>query len=456
MAGRFGAGVARAGKVIDPLSGMVAAVSEGAPALYKAGKEKLPDAVEGVENLPSNIAGFPSNTGGAAIREATGAGFERGVTGAPTARSESFTEGMRRPGESAESIVYTARDAIRGLREAASNAYSAAMKQFGQNPVPLNIDVVRQRMAGIKPSNYDAMLNAPTRPPAHVAWDQMNDTVEHYAQQAAKDPSLLDPMAMDQFKQDLYEIGAKIGGQYDKSAANIAKTAYNAVRQELVKHDPIYADIMRDYEKAAVEARELEDTFSLGQARGKPLKVDTAARKLQSILRNNAFTNYGMRMKQGERLAELDPTGTLMSATSGQMLSAPFARGVTGGVAAGGLPLTAAGALINPMTLLATVPTLLASSPRLAGELAYGLGRTAGTAKRGFDAVAQSRFGQGLGTLGTATADLYNKYPTAFLTQAQAATRLEETEEEKRRRLRERYGITVPELPPEMSAYLKD
>ena len=64
--------------------------------------------------------------------------------------------------------------------------------------------------------------------------------------------------------------------------------------------------------------------------------------------------------------------------------------------------------------------------------------------------------GKGLGTLGTATADLYNKYPTAFLTQAQAATRLEETEEEKRRRLRERYGITVPELPPEMSAYLKD
>lgn len=456
MAGRIGTGVARTGKAIDPLSGMIAAVSEGAPALYRAGKEKLPGTVEGVENLPSNIAGFPSNTGGAAIREAAGAGFERGVTGAPTARSESFTEGMRRPGESAENIVYTARDAINGLRQQASQAYQTAMKQFGKNPVPLSIDLVRQRMAAIKPRNYDAMVGSPKRPADHTAWEQMRDTVEHYAEQAAKDPSLLDPMALDAFKQDLYDIGSKIGGQYDAKAANIARTAYNAVRQELVKHDPIYADIMRDYEKAAVEARELEDTFSLGQARGKPLKVDTAARKLQSILRNNAFTNYGMRMKQGERLAELDPTGTLMSATSGQMLSAPFARGVTGGVAAGGLPLTAAGALVNPMTLLATIPTLLASSPRLAGELAYGLGRTAGTGKRGFDAVAQSPFGQGLGTLGTATADLYNKYPTAFLMQAQGATRLEETEEEKRRRLRERYGITVPELPPEMSAYLKD
>jgi hypothetical protein len=456
VAGSFGKKVATAGRVIDPLSGGVAAVTEGLPALYQAGKDRIPGAVQGVENLPSNVVGFPSNTGGAAIREAAGSGFERGVTGAPTARSESFTEGMRRPGESAESIVYTARDAIRGLRQAASNAYSTAMQQFGQNPVPLSIDVVRQRMSGIKPRNYDAMLNAPKRPPDHVAWDQMNDTVEYYAQQAAADPSLLEPMAMDQFKQDLYEIGAKIGGQYDKSAANIAKTAYNAVRQELVKHDPVYADIMRDYERAAVEARELEDTFSLGQARGKPLKVDAAARKLQSILRNNAFTNYGMRARQGERLAELDPTGTLMSATSGQMLSAPFARGITGGVAAGGLPLTAAGALVNPMTLLATIPTLLASSPRLAGELTYGAGRVAGTGKRAFDAAAQSPFGEGLGTLGKSIADLYQKYPQAFLAEAQLGTRLQETEEEKRRRLRERYGITVPELPPEMSAYLKD
>lgn len=456
-AGSIGKGVAKFGKAIDPLSAGIAAVTEGAPALYKYGKEKMPDAMEGVENIPSNLAGFPSGSGGAAIREAAGAGFERGVTGAPTPRSEAFTEGMRRPGESAENIVYTARDAINGLRQQASQAYQAAMKQFGKNPAPLSIDVVRQRMAGIKPRNYDAMINAPKRPSDHLAWEQMNDTVEHYAQQAAQDPSLLDPMAMDQFKQDLYNIGSKVGGAYDRDAARIAKTAYNAVRQELVKHDPIYADIMKDYERAAVEARELEDTFSLGQARGKPLKVDTAARKLQSILRNNAFTNYGMRAKQGERLAELDPTGTLNAATSGQMLSAPTARGITAGVqAGGGAPLTALAAYLNPATLLATVPLMLASSPRLAGEMAYGLGRGAGAAKRGFEAVAQSPFGEGVSKIGTGIADLYNKYPTAFLGATQAANRLEETEEEKRRRLREKYNLNVPELPPEVAAYLGD
>lgn len=453
-AGNIGTKVATFGKAIDPLSAGIAAVTEGAPAAYRAAEQRMPGAVEGVENLPSNIAGFPSGTGGMAIREATAAGYERGVTGAPTPRSEAFTEGMRRPGDSAESIVYTARDAIRNLREAASTAYRTAMQQFGQNPVPLSIDTLRQRMAAIRPRSYDALLGSNKRPSDHIAWEQMNDTVEHYAQQAAADPSLLEPMALDQFKQDLYDIGSKIGGQYDKGAANIARTAYNAVRQELVKHDPIYADTMRDYERAAVEARELEDTFSLGQARGKPLKVDTAARKLQSLMRNNAFTNYGMRARQGERLAELDPTGTLMPATSGQMLSAPTARGVTGGIAAGGLPLTAAGAVVSPATLLATIPALLASSPRLAGEAAYGVGRLAGTARRGFDAVAQSPLGDIASQGGSMLADLYNKYPSLFLGQAQAATRLEETEEEKRRKLRERYGLNVPELPPEVSAYL--
>ena len=447
VAGRIGTGVSTAGRAIDPLSA-IAAIPEASMAAYRAASTRMPSAMEGIENLPSNVAAFPSGSGGAAIREATGAGFERGVTGAPTARSEALTEGMRRPGDSAENIVYTARDAIRNLRDAASQAYTTAMQQFGQNPVPLDIDVVRQRMAGIKPRNYDAMVDAPKRPPEHEAWEQMNNTVEYYAQQAAADPSLLEPMAMDQFKQDLYEIGSKIGGQYDKSAANIARTAYNAVRQELVKHDPIYADTMRDYERAAVEARELEDTFSLGQARGKPLKVDTAARKLQSILRNNAFTNYGLRTRQGERIAELDTTGTFDAALAGQMLSSPTARGVTNAVVAGGLPLTAATITANPLAALAAVPLLAATSPRLAGEVAYAGGRLAGTGRRAFDTVAQSPLGQGVVSTGRALADMYQNNPALFLAGAQTGTRLQETEAELNRQLAEQYGLIPPAAIP--------
>jgi len=422
---KAGEGLSTAGRIIDPLSGAVALATDVPAAAYQKAKTAAPGALTGVENLPSNIAGFPSNIGGDVIREGAGAGFERGRVGAETPRSEAFTQGMRAPGESAEGIVTAARDAVAGLRAAAGKKYQDAMQQFGKNPAPLDINNVRQRMVSIKPRNYDAMVDAPKRPSDHLAWEQMNNAVEYYAEKAVADPNLLMPMEMDQFKQDLYNIGSTIGGAYDRDAANIARTAYNGVRQELVKHDPLYNEIMKDYEKVAVEARQLEDVFKLSQARGKPMKTDAAAKALQSIYRNNAFTGYGMRAKQGERIAELDPTGTFSAANAGMMASAPFPRGVTAGVAAGNLPLTGLAAALNPATLLATVPILAASSPRLAGELSYGAGRVAGTGARAFDAVAGSKVGQGLGAAGTGLSELYQKYPEMFLAGTQAGTLLD-------------------------------
>jgi hypothetical protein len=447
--GRFGESVARVGKVIDPLSGGIALATEGAPAVYRAAEQRMPGAVRGVEELPTEIIGFPSGTGGAPIREAFSAGVERGATGAPTPRSEAFTTAMREPDTVGDDLITTSRDAIANLRQMASNAYTTAMQQFGKNPVPLSIDVVRQRMQKIKPRSYDTWSTRKgPRPSDHLAWEQMNNFVEDYAAKAAKDPNLLMPLEMDQFKQDLFDVGSKIGGAYDRDASRIAGNAYNAVRQELVKHDPIYADTMRDYERAAREAKQLEATFGLAAARGKEPNIEAATRRLQAAIgRNNANVAYGQRAGQVERLNELDPTGTIIPTLAGTSLSSWKPRGLNAAVTLGaGIPA----AFANPLTLLAA-PAFM---PRVVGETAYGLGRGVGTVKRGFEAAAQSPFGEGLGTIGTGMADLYNKYPTAFLGAAQAGSRLEDAEAEQRRKLRERYGITVPELPPEVSAYL--
>ena len=437
--GRFGEKVATAGRVIDPLSGAVAAVTEGVPALYQAGKDRMPGVVQGVEDLPTEILGFPSGTGGAPIREAAGAGFERGAAGAPTPRSEAFTEAMREPEMVGEDLITTAREAVSNLRQQASNAYTTAMQQFGKNPVPLSIDVVRQRMLKIKPRSYDTWSDRKgPRPQEHLSWEQMNNFVEDYASKAAQDPNLLMPLEMDQFKQDLFDVGSKIGGQYDRDASRIAGTAYNAVRQELVKHDPLYADTMRDYEKAAREAKQLEASFGLAAARGKQPNVDAATRKLQAAIgRNNANVGYGQRAGQVERLNELDPSGTIIPTLAGTTLSSWKPRGLNAAVTLGaGIPA----ALTNPLALLAA-PAFM---PRLVGEAAYGAGRAAGTGKRAFDAAAQSPLGQGLGATGTALADLYQKYPSLFLAEAQAGSRLQETEQERLARL---YGGALPSAP---------
>ena len=436
-AGRIGGGVATAGRLLDPLSGAIGLATEGAPAAYRAAQQRTPGAVRGLGDLPSEIAGFPSGSGGAALREATGAGFERGVTGAPTPRSEALTTEMRQPGTSGEMLLNAAQDAIRVLRDQGSANYNRLMQQFGQNPTPLDITTVQARMQQLKPRSYDTWSQRQgERPPTHRAWEQMNDFVNEYAGMAQRDPNLLMPLEMDQFKQDLYDVGARFGGVPDREAARFAGQAYNAVRQELVRHDPIYASAMREYETVAREAKDLETTFGLAVARGKRPSVEGVSRRLQAAMRNNANVGYGTRERQARRLNELDPDGTIVPTLAGSQLSALRPRGLNSAVALG-----LGSATMNPAVLLGA-PAFI---PRVMGEAAYGAGRLAGTATRAGRRAAQSDLGQASIRLGEAAADLYQRRPTLALGAAQLGARGEDAE---RQALRERYSDeAVPLLP---------
>ena len=161
---------------------------------------------------------------------------------------------------------------------------------------------------------------------------------------------------------------------------------YNAVKNEIVKQAPEYAKVMSDYENASALLKDIQGTLSLN----KNANVDTSVRKLQSILRNNANTNYGRRV---DLARELEATGvpgadTLFPQLAGQMLSSKTPRGIQGGV----LPSVAGGAaflggLTNPATLAAVTGGVFASSPRLVGEAAYYGGKAAGTTKMLSDAL---------------------------------------------------------------------
>jgi hypothetical protein len=419
--GSTGRTAATAGRIIDPFSGLMAAATQGVPAAVAAIPEGLR---RGAGEAATEAAGLSSGVGGATMREGYAAGRSRGLAGAPTPQSEAFTGSMR--GTSAVGkVVDVARDAVANLRDAATRQYKAAMAQFGQTPTPLSPDALRATMAANKPKNFDVMADAPHRPSDHLAWQQMNDTVEHYLAKAQADPTLLEPLAVDQFKQDLYTVGSKVGGAADRDAARIAGGAYRAVRKMLTDHDPIYGKIMKDYGDAAEEAASLESGFSLTSRRGKPVNVDAASRRLQSIMRNNASTNYGQRAAMGERLAELDPTGTIMPTLAGQSASSWVPRGLRANVEGAGL-LTGAlhgglGALVSP-SLWAGLAT---TSPRVAGEVAGGLGRAAGAAER----VIAPRVSDAY--------DLYNRYPAVPLGISRADQYADETERE---RLLREYG----------------
>jgi hypothetical protein len=430
VVGKVGEGVAEFGRLIDPLSGGIGLVSEGVPAAYRGAQNAAPDAMRGIENIPSNIVGWPSGAGGAAVREATGAGFERGMRGAETPRSEAFTRNMRNAAGAANETVAAAVAAVDNLRAQNYQQYLRDTRSLGINPQPLDFNLVQQRIEDLKPANYDSYLNMPTRPTEHVAWDRMKQTVDEYAAQAAQNPDLLLPINVDNFKQNLFDIGSKSAGTYDSKATAIANQAYGAVRGLIADADPLYDAAMRTSQEGIEAVKELENAFSLAPGRDRRVNIDAATRKLQSIWRNNASTNYSQRANLGDLLAHYDPEGVVAAGGAGQMLSSATPRGMSGTVAAGTI---FGGATANPLAL-AALPTLV---PRLVGEGAYGAGRLAGTGARYgrtlLDAVepATSRIGE-----------LYNRYPSAALAGAQLGSRDYETE-----RLKNQYGIGTPLMP---------
>jgi len=174
---------------------------------------------------------------------------------------------------------------------------------------------------------------------------------------------------LDALKQAVGDIrGATEFGSASRVAAN---EVYHAIRNEIARQAPDYAKIMKGYETASDLIVDVERSLSMGNKAA----VDTTLRKLQSIMRNNAYTNYGRRADLGAKLAEKGAP-TLMESLAGQALNAKLPRGLQGlaatGAILGGAAATGAG-LIG--TGASALPMLAMQSPRLMGEAAHAAGR---------------------------------------------------------------------------------
>ena len=174
------------------------------------------------------------------------------------------------------------------------------------------------------------------------------------------------PEGLDALKQSIGETLESIPFESTQQRLVVGEV-YNAVKNEINKQAPTYAKTMKAYSDASEQIKEIEKALSLG----KKASVDTAMRKLQSLMRNNVNTNYGQRLRLAQ---ELETAGgrQLMPSLAGQSLNQLVPRGIQGATSVptslgafslGGLPLTLAYGAV--------------SSPRLVGEAAYGAGRVA-------------------------------------------------------------------------------
>lgn len=326
-----------------------------------------------IGTILTHALGSTTGSGAPAIQEA----FKAGANGGPNAQA--FLDQMRGNAPVAD-VVGTARDAVNELKAARSAEYKAGIgSTIGGDPTVLDFKPVSQSvMDSTKVGQYAGKT---TIGGADKVWKKINDVVTDWQE---SDPTIYHtPEGLDALKQRLNNL------QFDedltgvagpgKPGAKIINAARKAVSDQIVAQAPGYAKVMQDYSNASDTLHEVETGLSVGQRS----TVDTGLRKLQSIMRNNANTNYGQRVQLGNVLDQA-AGGALKPQVAGQMLSSATPRGIQG--AMGGLGMLGAVATGN----FGALPLAALTSPRLVGEGAYAAGQVGGTANDILSALARS------------------------------------------------------------------
>ena len=337
---KAGQTVTRAASAIDPLN--VAAKT-----------------VKGTGKAASVGLGFTTGTGTRAVEEAAKAGFKGGSTG------EAFVSQMRGTAPVTD-VVETIKPAIDAMRAERSAAYRAGMGKIAKDKTILSFNDIDKAVQSARQTGmYKGQVIDKS---ASEAWQKVNDQINTWK---SLDPAEFHtPEGLDALKKSIQDIRESY--PYGSPARLAADKAYAAVRGEVVKQAPGYAKVMQDYETASDLLKEIESTLSQNPR----ASIDTKVRKLQSILRNNANTNYGRRVELGEMLAQ-QGAPNLFPQLAGQAMSSWSPRGMSGALAGAGalystVPTIAQG--LTPGGALA----LASTSPRVIGEAAYAAGQAAG------------------------------------------------------------------------------
>lgn len=334
-------GLRTAANVTNPLTLPTMAVKAAAPVIGNG--------------IASVIGGLGTHTGAETIKQAFRSGREGGES------AQMFKDNLR-GNVPITDVLDSAKANLEEIGRAKSDAYRQGMSQVSNDRSILDF-------TGIDNAVSDAFKVATFK--GQVKNTKAAQTQQAIAQ-AVDEWKALDP-AEYHTPEGLDALKQKIGGIVDsipfeeKTANMVGSKIYNAVKQEIVKQAPVYADTMKGYTEASEQIREIERALSLGRN----ASVDTAMRKLQSLTRNNVNTNYGNRLAMAKQL-EQQGGNQIMPALAGQALSSVTPRGLGGATAAGlGLGSFALG---GPA---AAIPALAAQSPRLMGEAAYATGQAA-------------------------------------------------------------------------------
>jgi len=313
----------------------------------------IPGVVQGAKYLAKGIPqvlGMTTGAGDRAIKEA----YKAGKQG-----DETLLNNMR--GEvSAEEVLNDAKTALANMRANRKDVYQQGIETTKKGQIFYKFDPIEKELKNqletLKVSNLGKEMPL-------VGEAELNKIGELTAEieKWKKTPELWTASGLDGLKRRLDAIYPENLPQAQRVISAVRNKVYN----HIVELDPNYAKTMKAYEEAIKVEQQIEKSLSLS----KKTANDTAIRKLLSLSRNNANTNFGYRQELANVLQQQGGKN-LEPALAGQALNSLMPKGL---VARGSLSSMGVGGLINPSLLLGAPLT----SPRLVGETAYKAGQLA-------------------------------------------------------------------------------
>ena len=352
--------LARAPGIVGKVGEVAGAASRAVDPVRAAGAVAAPVA-KGVGEVAAKVSGdLLTRTGPEAVRLAATSGYEGGEAG------KSFREHL---GEAAprEEVVKEARTAVGNMRRERGQEYRSGMHDISKDKTILSFNEIDKGIADAE--MVGTFKGELTNEAAAKVREAIKVDVEHWKNLQASE--FWTPEGFDALKK-------KVGEYYEKTEAGtparkVVDDIYNEVKNSIVKQAPEYAKIMKGYDEASEQIKQIEQTLT-GK---KDANIDTSLRKLQSTLRDNVNTNYGQRRELAKYLVE-SGAPHLMEKLAGQALSSWFPRGLGKSAMvgeAGGAGLAAA--LSHPLVAAGLATGAAASSPKLAGQVAHTGGRVA-------------------------------------------------------------------------------
>lgn len=322
--------------------------------------------------IASKVTGALTGVGQETVKGAARAGFEG---------DQNFVQSMR--GQvPADQAVINARHNLSVMRQNRNAQYRSGMVDIKNDKKLLSFnDIDKALRDALSDTSYYGEIVS------EEAAKKLADAQKVVNRWKSNDPTKFHtPEGMDKLKQKIGDILQ--GTPYEQTdARRVLGNLYNSVKSTISSQAPTYANVMKDYSDASEALREVEMALKLGPR----ASTDTALRRLQSVTRDNANTNYGNRMTLAQQL-EAEGGKPFISMLQGQAMKGKTARGLAG---VGENLSILGGAVVDPK-FLATIPF---QTPRLVGEAAYYGGRAAKGVSAPFRAIGADA--QDLNTLAT-------------------------------------------------------